>query len=164
MEFSRQEYCSGLPCPPPEDLLTQGLNLNVSHLLYLLHLQACSLPLGARQLSLCHGGLWVRWRRPAGRSARERQQDELDAPQSCVERGAAALWRGGSVGVWPPGVLPREYKEHPSSEATARSPLRAVLPAGESRRARGNCSQTQAPGSVSPCDVCFSHRCEGSRR
>ena len=27
MKFSRQEYWSGLPGPPPRDLLTQGLNL-----------------------------------------------------------------------------------------------------------------------------------------
>ena len=40
--FSRQEYWSGLPFPPPGGLLTQGLNL---HLLYLLHCQADSLPL-----------------------------------------------------------------------------------------------------------------------
>ena len=26
MEFSRQEYRSGLPCPSPRDLLTQGSN------------------------------------------------------------------------------------------------------------------------------------------
>ena len=26
MEFSRQEYWSGLPCPPPEDLPNQGIN------------------------------------------------------------------------------------------------------------------------------------------
>ena len=25
MEFSRQEYCSGLPCPPPGDLLDPGI-------------------------------------------------------------------------------------------------------------------------------------------
>ena len=25
MEFSRQEYWSGLPCPPPEDLLNPGI-------------------------------------------------------------------------------------------------------------------------------------------
>ena len=25
MEFSRQEYCSGLPCPPPGDLPNPGL-------------------------------------------------------------------------------------------------------------------------------------------
>ena len=31
--FSRQEYWSGLPCPPPEDLLTQGLNPRLSCLL-----------------------------------------------------------------------------------------------------------------------------------
>ena len=27
IRFSRQEYWSGLPCPPPEIFLTQGLNL-----------------------------------------------------------------------------------------------------------------------------------------
>ena len=41
MGFSRQEYWSGLPCPPPGDLPAQGSNL---HLLYLLHWQAGSLP------------------------------------------------------------------------------------------------------------------------
>ena len=40
MGFSRQEYWSGLPSPPPGDLSTQGSNLN---LLYLLHWQAGSL-------------------------------------------------------------------------------------------------------------------------
>ena len=35
MGFSRQEYWSGLPCPPPEDLLIQGSN---PCLLCLLHL------------------------------------------------------------------------------------------------------------------------------
>ena len=39
--FSRQEYWSGLPCPPPWDLLSQGFNL---HLFCLLHWQAGSLP------------------------------------------------------------------------------------------------------------------------
>ena len=29
MEFSRQEYWSGLPCPPPGDLLDQGSNLGL---------------------------------------------------------------------------------------------------------------------------------------
>ena len=33
MEFSRQGYWSGLPCPPPGDLLTEGLNLHILHLL-----------------------------------------------------------------------------------------------------------------------------------
>ena len=33
MEFSRQGYWSGLPCPPPGDLLTQGLNSHILHLL-----------------------------------------------------------------------------------------------------------------------------------
>ena len=42
MGFSRQEYWSGLPCPPPGFFLTQGSN---SRLLCLLHWQAGSLPL-----------------------------------------------------------------------------------------------------------------------
>ena len=42
MGFSRQEYWSGLPCPPLGIFQTQGSNL---HLLSLLHLQAGSLPL-----------------------------------------------------------------------------------------------------------------------
>ena len=41
MGFSRQEYWSRLPCPPPGDLPNQGLNL---HLLCFLHWQADSLP------------------------------------------------------------------------------------------------------------------------
>ena len=31
MEFSRQEYWSGLPLPSPRDLLTQGSNLGLPH-------------------------------------------------------------------------------------------------------------------------------------
>ena len=42
MRFSRQEYWSGLPCPPPGDLPTRRLN---PHLLCVLHWQAGSLPL-----------------------------------------------------------------------------------------------------------------------
>ena len=42
MEFSRQEYWSGLPFPPPGDLPDPGSNLS---LLCLLHWQADSLPL-----------------------------------------------------------------------------------------------------------------------
>ena len=34
MEFSRQEYWSGLPFPPPGDLLTQGLNLHLPSLVH----------------------------------------------------------------------------------------------------------------------------------
>ena len=44
MRFSRQEYWGGLPCPPPGDLPTQGLNLRV---LCLLYGQAGSLPLAS---------------------------------------------------------------------------------------------------------------------
>ena len=40
--FSRQEYWSELPYPPPGDLLTHGSN---SRLLHLLHWQVGSLPL-----------------------------------------------------------------------------------------------------------------------
>ena len=42
MGFSRLEYWSGLPCPPPGDVPTQGSNLP---LLCLLHWQTGSLPL-----------------------------------------------------------------------------------------------------------------------
>ena len=42
MEFSRQEYWSGLPVPMPGDLSYQGSYL---HLLHPLHWQADSLPL-----------------------------------------------------------------------------------------------------------------------
>ena len=31
MGFSRQEYCSGLPCPPPGDLSNQGSNPGLLH-------------------------------------------------------------------------------------------------------------------------------------
>ena len=41
MGFSRQEYWSGLPCPPQGIFLTQGSNLS---LLCLLHWQVASLP------------------------------------------------------------------------------------------------------------------------
>ena len=54
MGFSRQEYWSRLPCPPPGDLPTQGLKLC---LLHLLHWQACSLPLmpPEKPLIICYG-------------------------------------------------------------------------------------------------------------
>ena len=42
MGFSRQEYYSGLPCPPPGDLPDLGLN---PPFLCLLHRQVYSLPL-----------------------------------------------------------------------------------------------------------------------
>ena len=45
MEFSRKEYWSGLPCPPPGIFPTAGLN---PHLLCLLHWQGGSLPLVPR--------------------------------------------------------------------------------------------------------------------
>ena len=41
MRFSRQEFWSGLPCPPPGDLPNPGSNL---HLLCLLHWQSGSSP------------------------------------------------------------------------------------------------------------------------
>ena len=37
MGFSRQEYWSGLPCPPPGDLLTQGSNPYLLHFRQILH-------------------------------------------------------------------------------------------------------------------------------
>ena len=44
MGFSRQEYWSGVPCPPPGDLPDPGLNPGLFHLL---HWQADSLPLAS---------------------------------------------------------------------------------------------------------------------
>ena len=35
--FSRQGYCSGLPFPSPEDLPTQGLNLDLLHCRWILY-------------------------------------------------------------------------------------------------------------------------------
>ena len=37
MEFSRQEYYFGLPCPPPGIFLTQGLNPGLLHCRQILH-------------------------------------------------------------------------------------------------------------------------------
>ena len=45
MGFSRQEYWSGLPCPPPGDLPTQGSNLSLPTPLRLLQWLSGSLPL-----------------------------------------------------------------------------------------------------------------------
>ena len=42
MEFSRQEYWSGLPCPPPGDLPSPGIEPTSP---WLLHWQTDSLPL-----------------------------------------------------------------------------------------------------------------------
>ena len=48
MEFSRQEYWSGLPCPPPGDPPDPAYCLSsILHLLCLLHWQVCSLPLAS---------------------------------------------------------------------------------------------------------------------
>ena len=48
MEFSRQEYWSGLPCPPPGDIPNPGIE-HVT-LTYLLHWQVISLPLAPPRL------------------------------------------------------------------------------------------------------------------
>ena len=58
LEFSRQEYWSGLPFPTPENPPTQGLN---THLLLPLYWQMDSLPLaplGKPQLLWCTRPLW----------------------------------------------------------------------------------------------------------
>ena len=51
MGFTQQEYCSGLPLPPPGDLLDPGI-------LCLLHWQADSLPL-CHQRSPCMHVYWT---------------------------------------------------------------------------------------------------------
>ena len=54
MGFSRQEYWSGLPCPPPRDRPNSG---SILGLLPLLHLQAGSLPLASPVKP--HLGTWI---------------------------------------------------------------------------------------------------------
>ena len=57
MEFSRQEYWSGLPCPSPGTFPIQGPNW---HLLRLLHQYASSLPLAPPgKLLLKHSKQWL---------------------------------------------------------------------------------------------------------
>ena len=56
MEFSRQEYWSGLPFPPSGDLPTQGSNL---HFFCLLYWQVDSLPLAPSGKSFKHHVLCV---------------------------------------------------------------------------------------------------------
>ena len=41
MGFSRQEYWSGLPCPPPGIFSTQGLNPHLMHCRQILYLLSC---------------------------------------------------------------------------------------------------------------------------
>ena len=63
MGFSRQEYWSGLPCPPPEDLLSPSQEN--SHLLCLLHWQVGSLSLvlgfPVAQLVKNPPAMWETW-------------------------------------------------------------------------------------------------------
>ena len=59
MEFTRQEYWSGLPFPPPEDFPHPGIKTHISDLL---HWQVDSLPLGLpgkpSQVILMHAKIW----------------------------------------------------------------------------------------------------------
>ena len=89
MGFSRQEYRSGLPCPPPGDLPTQGSN---PCLLSLLH---CKRILSGRNKSLLSSGHCFRTRV----SGRERGKGEWYVPchlficWTCVSsRQAALMW------------------------------------------------------------------------
>ena len=54
MGFSKQEYWSGLPCPPPGDLPDPGIE---PCLLCLLHRQAASLPLRPRKPHFTRGSV-----------------------------------------------------------------------------------------------------------
>ena len=58
MEFSRQEYCSALPCPPSEIFSNQELNL---YLLCLLHWQADSLPLNIQKTKIVTSSPITSW-------------------------------------------------------------------------------------------------------
>ena len=58
MEYSRQEYCSALPCPPSEIFSNQELNL---YLLCLLHWQADSLPLNIQKTKIVTSSPITSW-------------------------------------------------------------------------------------------------------
>ena len=111
MGFSRQEYWSGLPCPPPGILLTQEWN---SHLLCLLHWQASSLPLVPPgkpfiQLLSCLNILRGRARRDScshracrrlkGESAVSLTPLKPGHPQA-EDLGSLYLWQAGQKGTY----------------------------------------------------------------
>lgn len=104
----------------------------------------------AQSLSPGSVGLWAAASREkhSGASARcaRRSSERCRAGRCRAVEGARA--ESG-----PPAPCPGRIRGALPARPQPGSPLRAVLPAGESRRARGNCSQTQAPGSVSACDV-----------
>ena len=82
MGFSRQEYWSGLPCPPPGNLPDQGLN---PCLLSLLHWQVGSLPLAP--LALINYGNCDEIYLPflSVPMTKELSEDEMNLPSShCV--------------------------------------------------------------------------------
>ena len=61
--FSRQEYWSGLPCPPPGDLPTQGLNPGLQHyrqILYQLSHQGSPRTLECVAYPFCRGSFQAR--------------------------------------------------------------------------------------------------------
>ena len=61
MGFSRQEYWSGLPCPPPEDLPDSGMGTHICHV-------SC---IGKQVLyHLCHLGSWNPYASPLPRPRR----------------------------------------------------------------------------------------------
>ena len=63
MEFSRQEYWSGLPCPPPGDFPTRGSNPGLPHckwILYCLNHQGSPRILEWRAYPFSRGSSWPR--------------------------------------------------------------------------------------------------------
>ena len=84
--FSRQEHWSGLPCPPPGDLL--GSNV---HLLRLLHWQAGSLPLAPPGKA----GIGIE----VGKYIKGLEQSPVTSPGvTCPAEGCERVWeRGDSI-------------------------------------------------------------------
>ena len=91
--FSRQEYWGGLPCPPQGNLLTQGSNPCLSHLL---HWQAGSLPLAPSGKP----GTYQPWSQaPSGNT--------ISRPHGCPSGTCSdTLWNTPDFRVFSPGQPP----------------------------------------------------------
>ena len=85
MGFSRQEHWSGLPCPPPGDLLASN-----THLLRLLYWQARSLPLAPPGKP----GIGIE----VGKHIKGLEQSPVTSPGvTCPAEGCERVWERGDV-------------------------------------------------------------------
>ena len=87
--FSRQEYWSGLPLPPSEDLPNPGLN---PHFLRLLHWQVDSLPLShleSRRMMCC----WYKSQNPKAQELKRLRTGEDGSPKETEQvHPSTAFW------------------------------------------------------------------------